>query len=653
MKITIHIGDLAYELFPGADGDKEKLRSALTEYYTVGTVEPIVTIKGDIATIELDIDKVEEEQELEKLVRLCERRKFDEALKLSKVLLEKYPTVSEFSRLQGQVYAEKGNHEEAIDSLIEALRWDPENDAALILMGNIYSSHKNDVATAKIYYEQVLKNDPGNKVAMNNIAVNLFKQKNLKEAKAYFEKVLEIDEDYPNGYIGLAMMAEEDGDPTKAFNLYLKGVEKAVVDIRTRNEASRRAFGAAEKVILEQKDKRFVDEKLEQLGKLTPTPIVIEEDKTIPTAAKIEYAENYSRDHHLVKYRKDAAGYAHLIVHELVHLELAEEARKIGENRLFTSNDALRNKYLYTMQKFSDKLKRNGVAENAINKYLLALYDGINSQIFNTPIDLFIEDRIYHWKEEFRPIQYISLIALVNQGVEATTREDIVANAPKGILSKSKILNLVNALHLKSLYYVDMLANFKATKSEMQEAEELYKEFEEYRDDKEPGEEYELIQNWAEDLGLERYFELIPENQRHKPKTADNVLEEIEKDPYDLESVDPKRQRKMQQFLESHSEGETNMAVAMYMVDALQYFKEMGKEDIKKIALEIATLGMNGIDPKKDGYHIPSIKGSSFSGYKTLAYYYVSWAMGVPEMLASLQMPFDEEYELAVKMTKL
>ena len=59
--------------------------------------------------------------------------------------------------------------------------------------------------------------------------------------------------------------------------------------------------------------------------------------------------------------------------------------------------------------------------------------------------------------------------------------------------------------------------------------------------------------------------------------------------------------------------------------------------------MEIAQVGITGIDPKKDGYKIPSIEGSSFSGYKTLAHYYVSWAIAVPEMLPQLQMPFDRE----------
>ena len=38
------------------------------------------------------------------------------------------------------------------------------------------------------------------------------------------------------------------------------------------------------------------------------------------------------------------------------------------------------------------------------------------------------------------------------------------------------------------------------------------------------------------------------------------------------------------------------------------------------------------------------------TGYQAIAYYYVSWAIGIPEMLDKLQMPFDKEYKLALSM---
>jgi hypothetical protein len=54
----------------------------------------------------------------------------------------------------------------------------------------------------------------------------------------------------------------------------------------------------------------------------------------------------------------------------------------------------------------------------------------------------------------------------------------------------------------------------------------------------------------------------------------------------------------------------------------------------------------------KEDYKISSIKGKTFSGYHILAYYYVSWALAIPEMLSQLQLPYDDEYKLALTMHK-
>jgi hypothetical protein len=82
------------------------------------------------------------------------------------------------------------------------------------------------------------------------------------------------------------------------------------------------------------------------------------------------------------------------------------------------------------------------------------------------------------------------------------------------------------------------------------------------------------------------------------------------------------------------------------MVEALDFFVSKPKAEIKKIAFEFGTLGMTGIDPSKNNYDVPSID-KKMSGFQALAYYYVSWAVGIPEMLPQLGMPFDKEYEIA------
>lgn len=46
----------------------------------------------------------------------------------------------------------------------------------------------------------------------------------------------------------------------------------------------------------------------------------------------------------------------------------------------------------------------------------------------------------------------------------------------------------------------------------LEQVQNFYSEYLEYRDDKEPGEEYELLLHWSKDLELDSYFELVDEN---------------------------------------------------------------------------------------------------------------------------------------------
>lgn len=79
----------------------------------------------------------------------------------------------------------------------------------------------------------------------------------------------------------------------------------------------------------------------------------------------------------------------------------------------------------------------------------------------------------------------------------------------------------------------------------------------------------------------------------------------------------------------------------------------MSLSNIKKIAYDIAILGTQGFSPDKEGYEVASIKDKTFTGYHILAYYYVSWALAMPDMLKELQLPFQKEYELATSMNKV
>ncbi|GGK64176.1 tetratricopeptide repeat protein [Rufibacter glacialis] len=656
--IIIHpIDDFLFELFPfakGAVNASEVLKEEMSRYYTVGPYSPRVKVKGNFIEVSINTDLIASQQKVfQEVLNLSEQGKYEQSKNKLVPLIEKAPQVSEYHRILGQILSEQGDQEGAIDALIDALRWDPKNGWALLMMGNIFARSKNDFDTAFKYYEQAVKANPEDNITVNNIAGILMQQGKLPEAKEYFYKAMEIDRNYPNTHLGLGIIAEMEGDLDSAFYSIIESIKTNKTKDAVYQNSLRKAFEVARKIV-EQGDgmdtvKAFLYRLEEEGGheiELAPAPEIL-------TAAKIEFAENYGRETHIIRYKPGYPAVEHLMMHEALHLQLVIEARKEDLNQLFVTSQQQKGVFAKDQADTLRKLRKMGLSEESLAGYTSSLFEGINLQVYNAPIDLFIEDIIYKEYSNLRAYQFLSLYGLLQEGIKAVTDKKILELSPKDIVSKSRIYNLVSAMQFKELYGVDLLKDYNAFPFEVKQAEDFYKEFEEYRKDRQPGEEYEVVQHWAEDMRLENYFELISEKEyREKRTDLEGILESIEQDPYGLESpLDPFQQREMEKFQASHGGEETNMAVVMFMVDALQFFKGMPKDKVKQIAFEIATMGIAGIHPDKQNYIVPSIKGKSFSGYHLMAYYYVSWALALPEMLKDLQLPFDNEYALAKQLS--
>jgi hypothetical protein len=521
------------------------------------------------------------------------------------------------------------------------------------MMGNIFARYKNDADTAMKYYDQALKINPNDSIAANNIGGSLLQQGKIKEAQKYLWHAYQINPDYPNTHYALGLIAEMEGDLQSAFFSTIEAIKKNhVKDVLFKNSVSQ-AFASAQEISKSNIGRNIVEEYLQSLETRGGVKIEAVADETIPTAAKFEFAENHNRDKHIIRYNPKYPAVEHLEMHELVHLDFTNQARKEGLNQLFITTQSEKADFIRSIEPTIKKLNRLGYDENTIANYSTALFDGINRQTFNTPIDLFIEDFLYNEYPDLRPYQFLSLYTLIQEGLKAVTDERAVDLSPKDILSKSKIYNIVSAIQFKDLYGLDFINEFKASTSELKQAQDFYNEFLEYKNDKKPGEEYELVQHWAEDLKLEKNFELIDEDTyRNKRTNLENLINAIEKDPFDIETKSTFKEKETEKFLESQKAIGTNMAVVMFMVDALQFFKGMDKNKIKQIAFEIAMQGTQGFHPEQKGYRVPSIPKKEFSGYHILAYYYVSWKLAVPEMVHQLNLPYDKEFELAQTLNK-
>ncbi len=655
MQIIHKIDNFLYTIFPSViQGDQQSLLNAIQDFYTYGPYKPKVTIDNDFVSIEIDTPTIlAQDVDYQKVIAFCEKGKYADAKPILKKLIEKNPAISEYHRIMGQILSDEGEQEEAINCLIDALRWDSKNGWALLMMGNIFAKFKDDVPTAMKYYDQAQIANPKDNITINNIGANLMQQGKLEEAKKYFYEALKINDQYANTHFALGMIAELEADFQSAFYSTIQAIKlNKSKDVLYQNSV-RQALEISKKIIATDTGKKIFREYRHKLEFDSDRKIDIIQDEEIPTAAKFEFAENYDRETHIVKYKPSYPAVEHLIMHELVHLDFVIEARKGELNQLFISTQNHKTEFIKGLEPTIKKFNKMGISEKSIADYCSNLFEGMNRQIFNTPIDLFIENFLYNEFAELRPFQFISLYNMLQEGLKAVTDKKIVELSPKDIISKSKVYNIVNAIQFKELFGFDFIKDFNATPSEMKLATDFYDEYLQYKEDKEPAEEYELVLHWAEDLKVDKNFELVNEHEyRTKRTDIDNLLSSIEKDPYDLESKDPYKQREMDKFQKSQEQIGINMAVAMFMVDALQFFEGKPQEEIKKIAFEIATQGTQGYRPDKDNYRINSIKDKTFSGYHILAYYYVSWSLAIPEMVSQLNLPYEAEYKMALTMHK-
>ncbi len=656
MQIIHKIDNFLSAIFPEltGGGGNDLIINTLEKYYTYGPYKPSVTINNEWVKIEIDTPAIiSQEADYKKTIALCEKGKYSEAKPILKKLIGENPTNSEYHRIMGQILSDEGDQEEAINCLIDALCWDSKNGWALLMMGNIFAKFKDDVLTAMKYYDQALIVNPKDNITINNIGANLMQQGKLEEAKKYFKEAIKINDQYPNTHFALGMIAEMEADFQSALYSTLQAIKlNKTKDILYQNSV-RQAFGISKKITATDTGKKIFTEYRYKLEFEGDRKIDIIQDEEIPTAAKFEFAENYNRETHIVKYKPSYPAVEHLIMHELVHLDFVIEARKGDLNQLFISTQSHKTEFIKGLESTIKKFNKMGISEKSVADYCSNLFEGMNRQIFNTPIDLFIENLLYNEFAELRPFQFISLYNMLQEGLNAVTDKKIVELSPKDIISKSKVYNLVNAIQFKELFGFDFIKDFNATPIEFKLATDFYDEYLQYKEDKEPAEEYELVLHWAEDLNLDKNFELVNEQEYRTQRTdIDNLLSSLENDPYDLESKDPYKQREMDKFQKSQDQIGINLAVVMFMVNALQFFEAMPQEEIKKIAIEIAMEGTQGYRPDKDDYRINSIKGKIFSGYHILAFYYVSWSLAIPEMVSQLNLPYEAEYKMAFTMHK-
>lgn len=627
-----------------------------------------VTIDGDYVKVKVDQQDLEQsQQEFYEITTLCEKRQFNEAHSRLVQFLKKHSRHSEGYRILAQMEMEAGNIDKAIDINIEALRCDPKNAWALLLMGNLYSKYKDDYKVGRTYYDSVLKYSPDNFIAINNIAAIMMEKKDYDHAIPMFEQALKGDKKYANAYYGLAVCYYNQSENRKAFDTALQGC--LLSNLRSENpqvmdELHKILIASAHAVVESTNYMNVVLGIKDEIEMTYHQKIEIEEDNTLDLSAKLEYGPTHHCDYHLIKINPKKPFMEHLAIHEMMHLQMNLEADKVNKNRvIFSNNDnviAFRTKYAAWIKKLVNRFdhsKAMGVVQQIHAGYML--------QVMNCPLDLFVEKRMYDKYPIVRAIQLLSLMEQETYNIKAIKGSENAKFVPQDIVQNSKVMNIVSSMNFEHLFGLRFYQEYKPTKAQYDQAKDFYDEFMAY-DDYTPGEEYELVEYFMDSFHMNDMMSMKPLNEylndsyERMEKTKmmrDAALgEDAPEGGNSFDGLTEEQKKKQDTFYAENKDGEDpmkTMMMSMYMLGALEYFDGMDKMEIKKIAFEIAMIGTTGISPdKKSGYKVPSIPGKDFGGYQLLAYYYVSWALAIPEMLASLNLPFDNAWAAAQQMWK-
>lgn len=145
----------------------------------------------------------------------------------------------------------------------------------------------------------------------------------------------------------------------------------------------------------------------------------------------------------------------------------------------------------------------------------------------------------------------------------------------------------------------------------------------------------------------------VLETQERVDDADDAYRRALELNPHSelAESAKQGRSRIAERNMRKAAVGGLRMDAVMYCAGALEKIASMSDQEIQKIAVEIATVGMNGINPNdsKKRYRLKSLPGE-FSGLQLLSYFYVTWKRFKPEM--DIGFDLSKEYATALSMQK-
>jgi hypothetical protein len=159
-------------------------------------------------------------------------------------------------------------------------------------------------------------------------------------------------------------------------------------------------------------------------------------------------------------------------------------------------------------------------------------------------------------------------------------------------------------------------------------SERLWKHWQERSKNLEPGDEYRLVDEFADMTGLRDWYVWRPDPGRHQA-TAESFKQGTT-NPELLKQKQP--------------------TAIFYFLDAFKRFETMTPEQVRDVAFEIALLGKNGLDyaSPDEQYDLRTLPDQQFSGLHLMCLMYAGFKRVAPEL--DLGMDLNEPFLTALSL---
>jgi len=620
-------------------GLTEKLREIFS-YLPEGTN---FSVSGETVTITIpdsqDTQIAEAERLAEKAAQRARQGEYQKAKDIYQRVLELNPAHPNARRDLAMVCVETGDNDEAKDYLIEALRLSPDDPWSLVVLANQYAK-EDDQETAARFVRRALELKPGDPWALNTLATALMEQGKMEEAITTYREAIGSDPAFANAHYGLAMVLirlECFEDAAKALRQMFATAK--LQDARTRIvfEKARSAYIHVQNIIANNRlsETDSLVERLSGEGESrSGYPVKFEEGPLdAQIVAKIKMAWRHDTDHHMVTLRQ--GDFPKLLknyhsAHELMHLFMESDARDQGTNRWFVTTPETRTNSALALKADLRRLEKKGYSNDQVAGLINELITGVNLFLFNCPIDMVIEKRIWRDYPELRESQFCGLASIAHNSRKVTMDPKIRDFVPPTLLRINDILNAVFALFVDELFdgataYADAYRKFPI----FGDAEKLYTLWKEESTDPTPGAEYDLVDSFGKFLGIADWHTWKQDRGFLPPE---GILENVGK------------------------EGTTNAellkakapASVLYLLDAIERFDAMDRDMVKKIVLEIAVMGQEGLDysSPEEKYRLKTLPDQAMSGLQLMCLMYAGMKMVLPDMDPGMNL--EKEYRQAL-----